>query len=587
MGKIVIPVEKRIMNYWQHHMTHSLVRAVRTVLACLAIGWLYAGFAAAQEQDQQVELQPLPAEIAAEFDQALTGIALENVDVQQLETRIGVSEGLTAQVLEIRRDRIWTSMFQNTLELAKDVADRRDDGLDVASYEDLVVARLSELAPNAIVAIQRMRSRVTFPIDESPPEEFVLEDQKLFRQVAEVDALFAALISYVEIADRFDLDASPASNYMTGSLTDHAANRSIFLELAIDEVATFRAATATLPDNTNLKDSLSAAETRVRMTAAAMQEIIELMNALDLDTRAYRQQVLTVTGEITADVLDVGIIASLVSQWSAMIFNLVASEGPRLLFRLLLVLLILFVFFQFSKLVQKGVERGLNSAKVQISHLLRRMIISTVRNLVFILGILIAISQLGISLGPLLAGLGIAGFIIGFALQDSLSNFASGILILLYRPFDVGDTVTAGGVSGRVSHMSLVNRTFMTFDNQKLVVPNNAIWQSVITNFTAQKTRRVDLTFGIAYDQDIDEVEKIIRDVLGGFDAILEDPEPMIKVNELADSSVNIIVRPWVNTDTYWDTYWDLTKAIKQRFDKEGINIPFPQRDVHVIEQNS
>jgi small conductance mechanosensitive channel len=170
------------------------------------------------------------------------------------------------------------------------------------------------------------------------------------------------------------------------------------------------------------------------------------MKLVNLETRQYRQQVLTATGEITSDVLDVGIVASLAAEWGKTSLDLILSEGPRLVFRLLLVLFILFVFFQVSKLVQKGVERGLNSSRIRISHLLKRMIISLVRNFVIILGILVAISQLGISLGPLLAGLGIAGFIIGFALQDSLSNFASGLMILMYKPFAVGDVVDANGV---------------------------------------------------------------------------------------------------------------------------------------------
>jgi small conductance mechanosensitive channel len=280
-------------------------------------------------------------------------------------------------------------------------------------------------------------------------------------------------------------------------------------------------------------------------------------------------------------------MANLVKEWTAAIVGLVASEGPKLLFRLFLVAIILFVFFQFSKLVQKGVERGLTASRLQISHLLRRMIVATVRNLVVIIGVLLAISQLGISLGPLLAGLGIAGFIIGFALQDTLSNFASGIMILLYRPFDVGDVVEAGGVQGKVNNLSLVNTTFMTFDNQKLVVPNNMIWSSVITNLTAQRTRRVDLVFGISYGDDIDQAEKVLHEIVDAYDAVLEDPKPLIKLHELGDSSVNFIVRPWVKTDDYWDTYWDLTKAVKQRFDKEGISIPFPQRDVHIVERQS
>jgi small conductance mechanosensitive channel len=197
------------------------------------------------------------------------------------------------------------------------------------------------------------------------------------------------------------------------------------------------------------------------------------------------------------------------------------------------------------------------------------------------IGILIALSQIGISLGPLLAGLGIAGFIIGFALQDTLANFASGMLILFYRPFDVGDFVTAGGVTGKVGHMSLVNTTFKTIDNQVLVVPNNLIWKSVITNVTAQRLRRVDLTFGVAYSDDVDKVERILRDIVDEHELILKEPEPVIKLHELGESSVNFVCRPWVKTDDYWDVYWDLLRTVKLRFDAEGITIPFPQREVH------
>jgi small conductance mechanosensitive channel len=263
------------------------------------------------------------------------------------------------------------------------------------------------------------------------------------------------------------------------------------------------------------------------------------------------------------------------------------GEGPRVIFRLLLVMFILFAFFQFAKLVQKGVDRALGSAHVSISSLLHRMIVSSVRNLIVLFGILIAISQLGVSLGPLLAGIGIAGFIIGFALQDSLSNFASGMMILMYRPFDVGDVVEAGGVKGRVNQMSLVNTTFLTLDNQRLIVPNNLIWQSVITNVTAQHTRRIDLMFGISYEDDVEKAERVLLEIVESHEAVLDDPEPVIKLHELGDSSVNFIVRPWVKTGVYWETYWDLTKAVKLRFDEEGISIPFPQRDVHVIEHKT
>ncbi len=548
--------------------------------------WL-PGSASAQESNGQVDLQPLPEQVAARFDQMLAEIKAQKEDIESLDARSADYEGLIAELLGTRRDRHWTSMFQNTATLARDVAEQKADGKDVSAYHDELVAELTSLPDGAYGAMQRLRSRVEFPSPELPPDKFVVADQKLFKHMIELDDIYRALNAYIEIADDFGLDATVEREYMVSVLTDSAANRSIFLELALDDVTMLKSTVATLPGNTDLSDWLSAAETRVQLAAKSVQDTVALMTALGLETRLYRQQVLTVTGEITTDVLDVGIVANLLSEWSGAIVDLVAKEGFRILFRLLLVAFILFVFVQLANLVQKLANRGLDSARIHISHLLRRMIVSTARNLIIILGILIAISQLGISLGPLLAGLGIAGFIIGLALQDTLSNFASGLMILMYRPFDVGDVVEAGGVNGKVSHMSLVNTTFMTFDNQSMVVPNNLIWASVITNVTAQQTRRVDLTVGISYQDDIEKAEAVLRDVISEHEAVLDDPEPTIRLHELGESSVNFIVRPWVKTSDYWDTYWDLTKAIKLRFDKEGISIPYPQRDVHVIEQKA
>ena len=549
---------------------------------CLSFLLSTSGPAAAQDIAPEVDLQPLPQEVSVEFDQILAEIEEEKEDIKRIEGRLADFEGVSAEIMGGRRDDMWAVTFHKTLELARSVAAQEQSGMEVSAYKKIVVRELSDLPDEMYDAIVRLRARVVFPSSDLPPEDFVIADHELFRQLQVLDNFFSAIISYIEIADEFGLDASEEMAYMTRELEDSAASRSIFLDLALNDVTMLRSAIVTLPTNTNLVDWLSAAQTRIQMTAEAMQTTVDLMRALGMEARQYRQQVLTVTGEITTDVLDVGVVAGLFSEWGRTSVDLLTKEGPTLIFRLLLVLFILFAFVQLAKLVQKGVDRALNSARVRISHLLHRMIVSSVRNLVVLFGVLIAISQLGISLGPLLAGLGIAGFIIGFALQDSLSNFASGMMILMYRPFDVGDVVDAGGVNGKVSHMSLVNTTFMTFDNQKLIVPNNMIWQSVITNVTAQHTRRIDLMFGIAYEDDIERAERVLHEIVAANEAVLSDPEPQIKLHELGDSSVNFVVRPWVNTDDYWDTYWDITKAVKLRFDEEGLSIPYPQRDVHI-----
>jgi small conductance mechanosensitive channel len=457
----------------------------------------------------------------------------------------------------------------------------------VSAYHDAVLADLRVLPGEAYGAMDRLRANAVFPSPDLSTQEFVVADQKLFAQMSELDAILIAFVAYIDLAGEFNLDADADREYVVKAVAESAANRSIFMEKALGDIKMLQSSVTTLPDNTELADWLRAAQTRVQLTARSLNGIIPLMNSLGMESRQYRKQVLTVTGEITTDVLDVGIIATLASEWGKAIGSLVATEGPKLLFRLLLMVLIIFGFVQLSKIVQRLVRSGLNSARVRVSYLLKEMILSSVRNLVVMLGILIALSQMGVSLGPLLAGLGIAGFIIGFAMQDSLANFASGMLILLYRPFDVGDIVESGGVRGTVKNMSLVNTTFMTRDNQRLIVPNNMIWSSVITNVTAQRTRRIDLVFGISYEDDVEKAEKILQKIIDENEAVLDDPEPIVKLFELGESSVNFIVRPWVKTADYWDTSWDITKAVKLRFDEEGITIPYPQRDVHIKEKKA
>ena len=252
---------------------------------------------------------------------------------------------------------------------------------------------------------------------------------------------------------------------------------------------------------------------------------------------------------------------------------------------MLIFALIIYATFKVASIVQRLTTLALDRGAGQLSQLLKRMIVSASRGVIIALGTLIGLSQLGISLGPLLAGLGIAGFVIGFALQDTLSNFASGLMILFYRPFDVGDVVEVGGVFGTVNHMSLVNTTILTFDNQTLVVPNNKIWGDVIKNLNSQRQRRVDMMFGIGYADDIPKAEAVLKDIIADHPSVLEHPEPIIRLHELGDSSVNFIVRPWVRSENYWDVYWDVTREVKMRFDAEGISIPFPQRDVHIYNE--
>jgi small conductance mechanosensitive channel len=195
---------------------------------------------------------------------------------------------------------------------------------------------------------------------------------------------------------------------------------------------------------------------------------------------------------------------------------------------------------------------------------------------------IIALSVLGIDTTSLIAVLASAGLAVGLALQDSMKNFASGVLLLTFRPFIKGDLVDTGGSQGVVQEITLFTTTLLTVDNREVIVPNGAIWSGVITNFTARDQRRVDMVFGIGYGDGIERARSIIEQVLAEEPLVLKDPAPDVAVSELADSSVNFVVRPWVKTDDYWDAKFAVTERIKLAFDQQGISIPFPQMDIHM-----
>jgi small conductance mechanosensitive channel len=196
--------------------------------------------------------------------------------------------------------------------------------------------------------------------------------------------------------------------------------------------------------------------------------------------------------------------------------------------------------------------------------------------------VIAALSQLGIQTTSFVAIIGAAGLAIGLALQGSLANFASGVMIIAFRPFKVGDFIEAGGVAGVVEGIQIFSTQMRTGDNKAIIIPNSNITGGNITNYSAKETRRVDMVFGIGYDDDIKKTKDVLTELITADDRILKDPEPQVAVSELADSSVNFVVRPWVKSADYWGVMFDYTEAVKLRFDKEGISIPYPQQDVHL-----
>lgn len=201
--------------------------------------------------------------------------------------------------------------------------------------------------------------------------------------------------------------------------------------------------------------------------------------------------------------------------------------------------------------------------------------------------VIAAISKLGVQTTSFVAVIGAAGLAVGLALQGSLSNFASGVLLIIFKPFVAGNFIKAGGEAGVVVEVGILTTELKTPDNVKIILPNSAIMGGSITNVSAHPTRRVDMTVGVGYGDDLNKAKQILDDLIAADDRILKDPAPQVAVANLGDSSVDFVVRPWVNAADFWAVKFDFTKAVKEKFDAEGISIPYPQRDVHVIQENA
>jgi len=296
------------------------------------------------------------------------------------------------------------------------------------------------------------------------------------------------------------------------------------------------------------------------------------------DPADYRRYATAVGGlEIAAnDVRDAGSVLVLLKGW---LFS--EQGGIRWLWNLAKFLTILAAFWILARVISTLVGQAVGRFR-GASMLLRNFLVTFVRQAIMLIGFVVALSALEINTSPLLALIGGAAFVVGLALQGTLANFAHGLLILAYRPFDEGDFIDAGGVSGIVQSMNMLSTTIRTPDNKKVIVPNAKIGGDTITNATGTDTRRVDLTFGIGYESDIDAAQAVLERIVADHPAVLRDPAPVVRLHQLADSSVNFVVRPWTKTPDYWTVYWDITREVKRRFDAAGITIPYPQRDVHI-----
>ncbi len=260
----------------------------------------------------------------------------------------------------------------------------------------------------------------------------------------------------------------------------------------------------------------------------------------------------------------------------------ITEHGMDILERVLAALIILVLGGLVVKFVTAAVRKALQKAK-RVNELLEKFLVSVVSKTGWALVLMLVLDKLGVDVGPLVAGLGVTGFIVGFACQESLANLAAGIMIALNSPFKVGDYVIAGGIEGSVLELNMMAAVLATADNKRVTVPNKSVWGGPITNFSALGTRRVDTVVGIAYGSDVAKAIRVAKEAISSLPGVLENPAPVVMVGSLADSAINLYVRPWAKGVDYWDVYSGAQQAVKEAFEKNGIKIPFPQMDVHMV----
>jgi small conductance mechanosensitive channel len=517
--------------------------------------------------------------------------------IQQLDGDIEEVRALSAQLESVperdqeavmyRRDQRGFSLLQEIHDLARRTAQlSEEDPLrqqltrrlreDLAGVTDVVFQRTLELGQR----IAKLNGELDSLSGASRlgPEAYVYSLENLRVQS------YQATVDVIEGRRALGLPVDDSLSRLQQQLYLHAETLVGRLEYSGEARKSLQARLDSDPQNTELAAAMKSFSSIHTEDLQRLEAISQLIARLQLDNTDYKALLLQQGQAISVRDFESALVLKLLQEGWVNLKETLVERAPDLLFNLLIFILVLFVFRILSRLARRAVNAACERSNADMSTLLKDVLSSVIGGTVMVVGIMMALAQVGISLGPILAGLGVAGFVVGFALQDTLGNFAAGGMILLYRPYDVDDFIEVTGASGLVKKMSLVSTTITTFDNQTLVVPNSKIWGDVIKNVTAQNVRRVDLNFGIGYGDDIEQAERVLLDIITSHALVLKSPEPLIKLHTLGDSSVNFVVRPWVKTGDYWTVYWDVTREVKIRFDQEGISIPFPQQDVHIYQ---
>ncbi len=568
-------------------IANLLFGSMRYMIATLAL--ICAAAAVAQEND--FEAPPTSREEAPPTSREMTVAELSESVSRELESlRTFESYPIPGsferqRTFDVRRDQKTIHVLGRILSLAERVLGLPKDAPERETLDRLMRAR-GDLIEQTLV--DRFAS-LTTRLNESLERQGELSGPALLTEESFAELLDGQRLKYLELSTeqvlllgKLKIDDTSLREKVVRSLTYFGEEMMGLIHLHQHALKMLASRQVTDGTDSDLIQAARFESERLQLAVTRLRGVVEQLDRLKGNTTEMRRVLIEERGSLALSLVDTDIATVLYAEASAKFRDWLASSGINTLISAVLFIVILIAARWLAGMARRITERALRHSDQSISQLLKEMLISMAGTIVFLIGVLVALSQVGVSVTPMIAGLGVVGFIVGFALQDTLSNFASGAMILAYRPFDTGDFISAAEVEGTVKKMNLVNTTVVTIDNRVLVIPNSKIWGGVIMNFTGQHLRRTDMLYSVSYSEDLDHVQRVLEELIAADERFLTDPEPIVRVKQFGDSSIDFVVRAYARTEEFWETVWALNKAVKQRFDAEGITIPFPQRDVHL-----
>jgi len=488
------------------------------------------------------------------------------------------------RTLEVRRDEKTIKVLKSIISLAENVLKLPEDAPEREKLRQLMSLREGQIE-RAIV--ERFES-LTVRLNESLERQRELSGVSLLSEEAFSDLIDKYRLSYLGLSteqvlllERLGIGDEALREKVLKTLNLYGEELVGVIHIHHHALKLLAARQAAAGTDSELVQSARFEAERLELAVARLTSVVAMLERLDGETLAMRRVLIEKSGGLALSLVDTAMLNVVMAETQDRLVEWFSANGASTLLSAILFVGILILARSLAGLSKRLTERALRHSDQSISQLLKETLISMAGTVVFLIGLLVALAQVGVSVTPMIAGLGVVGFIVGFALQDTLSNFASGAMILAYRPFDTGDFIAAGEAEGTVLKMNLVNTTIVTVENKVLIIPNSKIWGGVIMNVTGQKLRRTDIIYRVSYSDDVDLVQGILEELIDADERWLDDPEPLVRLKQYSESSIDFMVRAYAKTDEYWEAVWALNKAVKKRFDAEGITIPFPQREVH------